>query len=114
MLSILANPQNGTFALGNTLEQSHSKKMIENTRNIPRMGHLLLDGVFEEEKYDRGMIKLLRKPSEEEELEVFKILYSSYHHFTHFTFVHQINIFSSNEKKSYHHFTWTGSPPDFP
>ena len=81
---------------------------------LPRMGHLLLNGVFEEEKYDRGMIKLLRKPSEEEELEVFKILYSSYHHFTHFTFVHQINIFSSNEKKSYHHFTWTGSPPDFP
>ena len=64
------------------------------------MGHLLLDGVFEEEKYDRGMIKLLRKPSEEEELEVFKILYSSYHHFTRFTFVHQINIFSSNEKKN--------------
>ena len=64
---------------------------------LPRMGHLLLDGVFEEEKYDRGMIKLLRKPSEEEELEVFKILYSSYHHFT---FIHQINIFSSNEKKN--------------
>ena len=34
------------------------------------MGHLLLDGVFDEEKYDRGIIKLLRKPSEDEELEV--------------------------------------------
>ena len=36
------------------------------------MGHLLLDGVFDEEKYDRGMIKLLRKPSQEEELEVWQ------------------------------------------
>ena len=35
-----------------------------------RMGHLLLDGVFDEEKYERGMIKLLRRPAEEEELEV--------------------------------------------
>ena len=35
-----------------------------------RMGHLLLDGVFDEEKYERGMIKLLRKPPDEEDEEV--------------------------------------------
>ena len=35
------------------------------------MGHLLLDGVFDEEKYERGVIKLLRAPAEEEQLEVF-------------------------------------------
>jgi hypothetical protein len=36
-----------------------------------RMGHLLLDGVFDEEKYERGMIKLLNKrPPERDEDEV--------------------------------------------
>ena len=35
------------------------------------MGHLLLDGVFDEEKYERGVIKLLRAPAEEDQLEVF-------------------------------------------
>ena len=37
---------------------------------VVRMGHLLLDGVFDEEKYERGMIKLLRKPPDEEDEEV--------------------------------------------
>ena len=32
---------------------------------------MLLDGVFDEEKYERGVIKLLRAPAEEEQLEVF-------------------------------------------
>ena len=52
--------------------------MMEHTCAL-RMGHLLLDGVFDEEKYERGVIKLLRKPSEEEEeLEVLRFFFSLY------------------------------------
>ena len=46
------------------------------------MGHLLLDGVFDEEKYERGVIKLLRAPAEEDQLEVFKShsIHKRHHH----------------------------------
>ena len=33
------------------------------------MGHLLLDGVFDEEKYERGMIKLLLKDVKDDEVK---------------------------------------------
>ena len=46
------------------------------------MGHLLLDGVFDEEKYERGVIKLLRAPAEEDQLEVFTphSIHKRHHH----------------------------------
>ena len=46
------------------------------------MGHLLLDGVFDEEKYERGVIKLLRAPAEEDQLEVSHLtrIHKRHHH----------------------------------
>ena len=59
-----------TRATNNCNNQTYNAIKVTEQTHVPRMGHLLLDGVFDEEKYDRGMIKLLRKPSEDDEFEV--------------------------------------------